>query len=122
MQKMLMSVLVGGSAVLSVYAAEESELAAVCDRLEKALEQQVDALSSIKDAASAAAALPAIERSLADQKALFGIDERELWNYIDHTEMVKVSLMRILQRLGAQADRLKKADFFGNKQLESLLF
>lgn len=116
-----MSLLAGSCLVLSAQAAEISELAAVCDKLEAALEQQVSALSSISDAESAAEALPEIKKSLAEQKALFGVDERELWNYIDHTNEVKTPLMRVLQRLAAQVDRLKKAEFYGNQQLKQLL-
>ncbi len=121
MQKMFMSLMAGGCVVLCAQAAETSELATVCDRLEAALEQQVSALSSISDAESAAAALPEILQSLAAQKALFGVDERELWNYIDHTNEVKTPLMRVLQRLAAQVDRLMKVDFYGNLQLKQLL-
>ena len=122
MQKMLMSLMVGSCVVLSVQAAEDAELASVCNQLESALERQVEALTSVKDSASAAEALPEIRQALDAQKSLFGVDERELWNYIDHTENVKVPLMRVLQRLAAQVDRLKKADFYGNRELKALIF
>ena len=122
MQKMLLGLMVGSGVVVSVQAAEDAELASVCSRLEAALERQVDALVSVRDSASAAEALPEIRLSLEAQKALFGVDERELWNYIDHTENVKVPLMRVLQRLAAQVDRLKKADFYGNQELKDLIY
>ncbi len=116
-----MSMLAGSCVVLSAQAAEDAELASVCDRLETALEQQVEALTSIKDEETASEYLPKVNESLAVQKALFGVDERELWNYIDHTDEVKIPLMRVLQRLAAQIDRLQKADFYGNQQLKKTL-
>lgn len=121
MQKIFMSMLVGSCVVVSTQAAEDAELASVCDKLAAALEQQVEALTSIKDEETASAYLPKVNESLAAQKALFGVDERELWNYIDHRDEVKVPLMRVLQRLAAQIDRLQKADFYGNRQLKQVL-
>lgn len=121
MQKIIVSMLAGSCVVLSAQAADDTELAAVCERLETALEQQVEALSSIKDAETAAEYLPKVCESLDAQKALFGVDERELWNYIDHTDEVKTPLMRVLQRLAAQIDRLQKENFYGNAQLKQVL-
>ncbi len=121
MQRTILSMLGVSCAVLGAQAAEEVGFADVCNKLEAALEQQVDALASVSDAASAAASIPAIQKSLAAQKSLFGVNERELWNYIDHTEGVKTPLMRVLQRLAAQVDRLKKANFYGNMELKKLL-
>lgn len=122
MQKMLMSLMVGSCVVLSVQAAEDAELASVCNQLESALERQVVALTSVKDSASAAEALPEIRQALDAQKALFGVDEHALWNYIDHTDSVKTALMRVLQRLAAQLDRLDKVNFYDNAELKVLLF
>lgn len=122
MQKMLMGAVVGCGMVMNVVVADDSVMASVCQRLEAALEAQVTALSDVRDAASAAEALPAIRQSLADQKALFGVDERELWNYIDHTDEVKTPLMRVLQRMAAQIDRIEKENYFGCEELKKLLF
>lgn len=122
MQKMLMGAVVGCGIILNVAAADEAVSASVCQRLEAALEAQVSALSDVRDAASAAEALPAIRQSLADQKALFGVDERELWNYIDHTDEVKIPLMRVLQRMAAQVDRIEKENYYGCEELKKLLF
>lgn len=122
MQKMIMGAFVGCGMVLSAFAAEDAELAAVCQRLEAALEAQVAALSDVRDSASASEALPAIRQSLADQKALFGVDERELWNFIDHSDEVKIPLMRVLQRMAAQIDRIAKENYYGCEELKTLLF
>lgn len=122
MQKMIMGAFVGCGMVLSAFAAEDAELASVCQRLEAALEAQVAALSDVRDAASATEALPTIRQSLADQKALFGVDERELWNYIDHTDEVKIPLMRVLQRMAAQIDRIERENFYGCEEMKNLLF
>ena len=122
MQKMILGAIVGCGMVLNVVAADDAALASVCQRLEAALEAQVEALSDVQDAASAAEALPAIRQSLADQKALFGVDERELWNYIDHTDEVKIPLMRVLQRMAAQIDRIEKENYYGCSELKKLLF
>lgn len=122
MQKMVMGAVVGCGMVLNVVAADDAALASVCQRLEAALEAQVDALSDVRDAESAAEALSAIRQSLADQKALFGVDERELWNYIDHSDEVKIPLMRVLQRMAAQIDRIEKENYYGCEELKNLLF
>lgn len=123
MQKMSIWNAVGVLCVAaSVAAASEAELDDVCRRLESALELQVVSLEKIIDAQSAAAALPQIREALDAQKALFGVDENELWNYIDRTEHIKVALMRMLQRIAAETDRISKADFFGNDELRTLLF
>lgn len=122
MQKMIMGAVVGCGMVLNVVAADDAAQASVCQRLEAALEAQVAALSGVRDAASAAEALPAIRQALADQKALFGVDERELWNYIDHTDEVKIPLMRVLQRMAAQIDRIEKENYYGCEELKKLLF
>lgn len=116
-----MGAVVGCGIILNVAAADEAVSASVCQRLEAALEAQVSALSDVRDAASAAEALPAIRQSLADQ-ALFGVDERELWNYIDHTDEVKIPLMRLLQRMAAQIDRIEKENYYGCEELKKLLF
>ena len=119
---MVMGAVVGCGMVLNVVAADDAALASVCQRLEAALEAQVDALSDVRDAESAAEALSAIRQSLADQKALFGVDERELWNYIDHSDEVKIPLMRVLQRMAAQIDRIEKENYYGCEELKNLLF
>lgn len=121
MQKML----IGGLAALSltpgVVWATDADMHDVCTRLEAAIELQIEALEDIRDASTAAAALPEIREALSAQKALFGVDETELWNYIDRTEQVKVMLMRALQRLAAEVDRISKSDYYGSAELKGLL-
>ena len=122
MQKMLTwSLAVSCAGAGSVMAAED-EWESVCTRLESALEQQVEALEKVKDAADAAEAVSKVNAALQAQKALFGVDETELWQYIDRTPQTKVALMRMLQRLAAEVDRISKENFYGNADLKKLLF
>ena len=76
----------------------------------------------MKDAADAAEAVSKVNAALQAQKALFGVDETELWQYIDRTPQTKVALMRMLQRLAAEVDRISKENFYGNADLKKLLF
>ncbi len=121
MQKMLTCSLALTCAVAGSVMAAEEEWESVCTRLESALEQQVEALEKVKDAAGAAEAVSEVTSALQAQKALFGVDETELWHYIDRTPQAKVALMRMLQRLAAEVDRLSKENFYGNADLQKLL-
>lgn len=121
MQKMLIWGLAALCLTPGVVRAADADMHDVCTRLEAAIELQIEALEDIRDASAAAAALPEIKEALSAQKALFGVDETELWNYIDRTEQEKVMLMRALQRLAAEVDRISKADFYGNAELKELL-
>ncbi len=122
MQKMLTWSLAVSCAVAGSVMAAEDEWESVCTRLESALEQQVEALEKVKDAADAAEAVSKVNAALQAQKALFGVDETELWQYIDRTPQTKVALMRMLQRLAAEVDRISKENFYGNADLKKLLF
>ena len=122
MQKMLTWSLAVSCAVAGSVMAAEDERESVCTRLESALEQQVEALEKVKDAADAAEAVSKVNAALQAQKALFGVDETELWQYIDRTPQTKVALMRMLQRLAAEVDRISKENFYGNADLKKLLF
>lgn len=121
MQKMFMGALLSGCMVLSAAAAAEADAESVCERLEDAIEAEIDALESVKDAESAQSAIADVQKALDAQKALFGVDEYELWNYIEHTGNVKEVLMRCLQRLAAEIDRLEKVKFYGNTELRALV-
>lgn len=116
-----MGALLSGCMVLSAAAAAETEAESVCERLEDAIEAEIDALESVKDAESAQSAIADVQKALDAQKALFGVDEYALWNYIEHTGNVKEVLMRCLQRLAAEIDRLEKANFYGNTELRALV-
>ncbi len=110
------------TAVVALASAEASPEAA-CEQLCAALTREVQLLASVQDAASAAAAFPALEAVLAE---LAGMDrsyeaEKALWEYIDNTEGVKQPLIEMLQRLTIAFMRLEEASFFGHEGLRDLL-
>lgn len=110
-----------GVMVCAVAQAEE-QYAATCDTIESLLERQVEVLRDIRDESSAAELVPALKKCREEQKALFGVDESELWHYIDRTVEVKTALMRLLQKIVAETDRISKANCYGNQELRGLLY
>lgn len=118
MNKTLLPVL---CAATVVYAADVDPMAEACQRLKAVLEQEVEALASIKEPGDAAGAVEAVRASLLAQEDLFAVSEKELWVYIDNTEGVKQPLVDLLEELALQFARLEDSAYFGNEELRALL-
>lgn len=94
----------------------------VSEALLAALEEQVELLTEVTDAASAAAALPRLKENMAALAALNGrVPENRLWLYIDNSPEVKIPLIEQLQLLSVQLVRLEQAEFYGNSALSAQL-
>lgn len=118
MYKMLVPILLTGTAL---YAAESDPLAAVCDQLMAALEQETASLQKMESADDVAGALDELRASLQKLQELMAVDAAALWVYIDNTAGAKQPLVDELERLALQFARLQKAEFFENEELRSLL-
>lgn len=105
----------------ALYAQAEDGVEQACARLTSALEQQVVALEGITDTASSQQAVPTIRESLRVLEDLFSVGETAMWQYIDHTEGVKLPLIELMQRLAVQFGRLEETSYFGNAELKVLL-
>ncbi len=106
-------------ATVSAEASPEAAYGQLCT----ALSQELTALESVTDAASAAAAYPSLEeaiRTLASMERSYEA-EKELWVYIDNTEGVKTPLLELLQRLAVEFTRLENASFYGHEGVAKLL-
>ena len=103
--------------------AQENSPAARCTALTAALQQQLDSLVSVRDTATARAALQPLQATLGTLAAMDTAAEAEkaLWTYIDNSAEAKARLVEILQRTAAEFTRLEKADFFGCAELADLL-
>ena len=115
---MLVPILMAGTAL---YAAETEPMAAVCDQLLAALEQETASLTKMQAADDVPAALEELCDSLQKLEALMAVDAKELWTYIDNTTGAKQPLVDELERLALQFARVQKAAFFNNEELKSLL-
>ena len=118
MYKTLASLFIASSVL---YASEAEPMAAVCDRLVAALEQEAEALEALTEGGDVSAPLAKVRESLAAQQELLAVDAGLLWQYIDNTEGVKQPIIDVLQRLALQFDRVEKARFFGSAELRKLL-
>ncbi len=118
MFKMLVPILMAGTAL---YAAEAEPMAAVCDQLLAALEQETASLTKMQAADDVPAALEELRASLQKLEALKAVDANALWTYIDNTTGVKQPLVDELERLALQFARVQMAAFFNNEELKSLL-
>ena len=118
MFKMLVPILMAGTAL---YAAETEPMAAVCDQLLAALEQETASLTKMQAADDVPAALEELRDSLQKLEALMAVDAKELWTYIDNTTGAKQPLVDELERLALQFARVQKAAFFNTAELKSLL-
>lgn len=108
-------------ASVAVYAADADPMADVCDRLVAALEQETEALASITQPADVPAAMEKLQASLAAQKALFSVDAKLLWQYIDNTEGVKQPIIDAMEELALQFARVVSAKFYDNAELRAVL-
>lgn len=118
MFKMLVPILMAGTAL---YAAETEPMAAVCDQLLGALEQETASLTRMQTSDDVPAALEELRASLQKLEELLAVDAKELWTYIDNTTGAKQPLVDELERLALQFARVQKAEFFNNAELKSLL-
>ncbi len=112
-----------GLATLLAPAMAESSPEAAYQQLRDALSRELSILSSVKDASTAATAVPQLEAVLHELASMDRSYEAEkaLWNYIDNTEGVKLPLLELLQRLTVQFMRMERHKFFDNEQLHALL-
>ncbi len=91
-------------------AATEEE---VCSQLESRLAEQVELLSGVTDASTAAAAVNPLKENLAQLAALNDvISSDQLWSFIDNNLEVKLGLIEQLQLLSVQYFRLQRARFY----------
>ncbi len=104
-----------------VYAAEASPVVDAYQRMLQALEQKTEALESIKQAEDAQKAVEPVREALQKLQALFAVDEKELFNYIDNTAGIKQPLIDIMQRMALQFSRLEQNAYYNNAQLRELL-
>lgn len=94
----------------------------VCQRLASALHREVSLLSGIADEATARAALPDLEQTLSELRALHEqVDSEQLWRYIENTPGIKQPLLEDAERLLVELQRLEMAQCYGVKQLRALL-
>ncbi len=100
-------------------AATEEE---VCAELESRLAAQVELLSGVTDAPSAAAAVNPLNENLAQLAALNNvIPSDKLWSFIDNNLEVKLELIEQLQLLSVQYYRLQQESFYSCAELERAL-
>lgn len=118
MYKMLVPLIFAGSVL---HAAAVEPMAEACSRLVAALGQETAALQKMQTAADVSGALEDLRASLAALEALFEVDEKELWMYIDNTEGAKQPIVDELERLAVQFIRVSREKFFGNAELRNLL-
>lgn len=94
----------------------------VCRDLSSALQQEAEVLARVRDSATAQAAVAPLREVLTKLAALKGqVDDNALWNYIDSTVDVKPGLLLRLRNVALEFARLEKANFYGNKDIASLL-
>lgn len=118
MQKVLLP-FVAASVVCVAQAMTPEE---ACDQLFSVLENQAIVLQGIKDNASAAEAVKALNDCMAKQAELFAVDENALWLHIDNSEGVKQKFVILLQELAAEYSRLESAKFFDSAELRKLVY
>lgn len=76
----------------------------------------------MKDGGTAAALLPALKKNVAALSDLARqAPSAELWQHIDNTPGAKQELVRLVQGISGQLERLEKAGCYGNGELEALL-
>lgn len=86
------------------------------------LREEVQILTGISDATSAAAAVEPLGQVLSKLAALNGeIGEKELWRYIDNTPDLKQPLIEEIELLFVQLQRLEKAKCYHCAALSKLL-
>lgn len=79
-------------------------------------------LSGIADEATARAALPDLEQTLVELRALHEqVDSEQLWRYIENTPGIKQPLLEDAERLLVELQRLEMAQCYGVEQLRALL-
>lgn len=90
--------------------------------LQAGLAEQVGILAGIKDGRTAAALLPALKTNVAKLADLSGPSRSaELWQHIDNTPGAKQELVRLVQGISGQLQRLEKAGCYGDGELKALL-
>ncbi len=103
--------------------AEQSQATAeACRKLQEGLGRQVRILSGISDAKTARAALVPLSESMQYlRKMTEDTDNAELWRYLDNTPGVKLPIITILEDMMVQLQRLEKAHFFGDAELQRMI-
>ncbi len=107
---------------VSLPALQAATAEGVCRDLSSALQQEAEVLARVRDPATAQTAAAPLREVLAKLAALKGqVDDNTLWNYIDSTVDVKPGLLLRLRNVALEFARLEKANFYGNKDIASLL-
>lgn len=110
--------LLGVAACVAQAASEED----ICKSLSRGLAEEEQVLAGVQDAATAAAAVPELQRVLAELSALHGQgDPTGVWLHIENTPELKNELIERLLKLAVQFRRLQKERFYGNNELGALL-
>ncbi|MDO5471308.1 MAG: hypothetical protein Q4F38_08400 [Akkermansia sp.] len=110
--------LLGVAACVAQAASEED----ICKSLSRGLAEEEQVLAGVQDAATAAAAVPELQRVLAELSALHGQgDSTSVWLHIENTPELKNELIERLLKLAVQFRRLQKERFYGNNELGALL-
>ena len=114
-----------GSVSAALYAADSPGSIAEAEayaQLAAGLRREVQLLSSITNADSAAAAVEPLSKLLQEfAKLNSDVDEKELWLYIDNTPDLKQPLIEEIERLFVQLQRLEIAKFYNCAPLKKLL-
>lgn len=116
-----LAVLGAAVACLSAPAQAADSPAQVTAKLATALEQEIAILAGIGNAEQAQAAVEPLRKSLAEQQALFGADDKELWDYISNTQGTETRLVELLEQLSHQFTRMDEAQFYDCAALRELL-
>ena len=115
---LLSALIISAPGILCAESAEQ----AIYQKLVTGLHEEVRVLSSMVDEASAKKELPALQKIIAELKALNEqADEQKLWSYIENTPEVKQPLLDEVELLFLELQRIEKQKCFRVKPLEALL-
>lgn len=94
----------------------------VCSALAEGLSKQQAILAGVTDAASAAAAVGALQDNVRYLNSLHDrVETNELWRHIENNPELKTQLIGYLQQITIHMMRIEKADSYGCAELKALL-
>ena len=109
-------------AAAACVASAADDVHSITAALDAGLSKQLEILKGMTDAATCAAAAPALEENLKSLAALNDrVDSSELWTHIASNAEMKAKLVRTLQSISMEFYRLEQAQFFGCAQVQQLL-
>lgn len=106
----------------TVLAVTEQQSKAWAEELLAHLSKQLDIISSVTDAASAAEAVVPLRSCVAHLAAMRDrVNEEALWIYIENTPDAKQPFIELLLRTSGEFLRLNAEKFYGNGELQEIL-